>query len=380
MAATEAEYRSAIQDAGPTIYPYIQGRAGNRTAAGFSALAASAAAAPFPAAAYTAVLTARLLLRLALIAGLFVGIGMMVRPHLARRVLGVAVSSLLVVLMFSAAGALMTYLSMVMLSPTTVAGQQVDQNSGVIILALISLVVWLLTRPIKRITGMLSYAVTGNPNQISEQRRRAMAGLHRLTPLPRGRRGNSNRVSDPTENPTGTVTPTEPARPSRPEQAPIARRRNTTPSGEPAQPAASPGVTVPAEPPTTTLPRITPATATGRTPAAGRRSRDDLTHVIPVAAPANATPTGTVAPDGPAAGQRAAAVHLHRQVWNGRGWVLDDDDRMFHPARTDRPTTAPADDTAVFRPPDPPPWADHGRPETRTTHWPHSADDPRRTR
>ena len=122
VAATEAEYRSAIQDAGDAIYPYIQGRAGNRTAAGFSALAASAAAAPFPAAAYTAVLTARLLLRLGLIAGLFVGIGMMVRPHLARRVLNVIAGSLLVVLLFSAAGALMTYLSMVMLSPTTVAG------------------------------------------------------------------------------------------------------------------------------------------------------------------------------------------------------------------------------------------------------------------
>ena len=119
VAATEAEYRSAIQDAGDAIYPYIQGRAGNRTAAGFSALAASAAAAPFPAAAYTAVLTARLLLRLGLIAGLFVGIGMMVRPHLARRVLNVIAGSLLVVLLFSAAGALMTYLSMVMLSPTT---------------------------------------------------------------------------------------------------------------------------------------------------------------------------------------------------------------------------------------------------------------------
>ncbi len=38
--ATEAGYRSAVEDAGDEIYPYIQGRAGNRTAAGFSALAA----------------------------------------------------------------------------------------------------------------------------------------------------------------------------------------------------------------------------------------------------------------------------------------------------------------------------------------------------
>ena len=47
---------------------------------------------------------------------------MMVRPHLARRVLNVMAGSLLVVLLFSAAGALMTYLSMVMLSPTSIAG------------------------------------------------------------------------------------------------------------------------------------------------------------------------------------------------------------------------------------------------------------------
>jgi hypothetical protein len=62
--------------------------------------------------------------------------------------------------------------------------------------------------------------------------------------------------------------------------------------------------------------------------------------------------------------------------------VLADDDRVFHPAAvTDRPTVVPpADDTAVFRPPDPPPWADHGRPETRTTRRPHTTDDPRRAR
>jgi hypothetical protein len=106
------------------------------------------------------------------VAALFVGIGMMVRPHLARRVLNVIAGSLLVVLLFSCAGALMTYLSMVMLSPTTVAGFQLDPTAGVIILALASLLAWPLTRPIKRITGMLSYAATGNPHQLSEQRRR----------------------------------------------------------------------------------------------------------------------------------------------------------------------------------------------------------------
>ena len=86
-----------------------------------------------------------------------------------------------------------------------------------IILALASLLAWLLTRPIKRITGMLSYAATGNPHQLSEQRRRAMAGLHRLTPLPRWRRGRSHRVSDPQENPTGSghADRTGPAEPPR---------------------------------------------------------------------------------------------------------------------------------------------------------------------
>src|SRR5664279_4247955 len=144
------------------------------------------AAAPFPAAAYTAVLTARLLLRLGLVAGLFVGIGMMVRPHLARRVLNVVAGSLLVVLLFSAAGALMTYLSMVMLSPTTVAGIQLDPTAGVIILALASLLAWLLTRPIKRITGMLCYAATGNPHQPGVKSAPAPVPVEpATTPIPR---------------------------------------------------------------------------------------------------------------------------------------------------------------------------------------------------
>jgi hypothetical protein len=301
---------------------------------------------------------------------------MMVRPHLARRVLGVIAGSLLVVLLFSAAGALMTYLSMVMLSPTTVAGFQIDPNSGVIILALASVVAWVLTRPIKRITGMLSYAATGNPHQLSDQRRRAMAGLHRLTPLARWRRGSSHRVSDPTENPADSVTPTEPAGPSRPEQVTIARRRTNMPPGKPvlgSTPAPMAG-----EPVTTTIQRITPATS-GRTPATVQRSPDAPTQVIPVVAAAALKSNWVAEPAGTATEQRPAAGHLHRQVWNGRGWVLADDDRVFHPARIDRPTKEPTDDTAVFRPPDPPPWAEHRRPETRTTSWPNPADDPRRT-
>ena len=378
IAATEAEYRSAIEDAGDAIYPYIQGRAGNRTAAGFSALAASAAAAPFPAAAYTAVLTARLLLRLGLIAGLFVGIAMMIRPHLARRVLNVIAGSLLVVLLFSSAGALMTYLSMVMLSPTTVAGYQLDPTAGVIILALASLLAWMLTRPIKRITGMLSYAATGNPHQLSEQRRRAMAGLSRLTPLPRWRRGRSHRVSDPQENPTDPVMPTEPARPSRPEQVTIVRRRNTS-STFAASPRSDPASgPTPVEPRTARIPRIRPANAAGPTPVVGRLSASEPTRAIPV----DDLAAGAQAPTGrrPTAEDRPAGAHIHRQVWNGHSWVLADDDRVFRPADPDHRPAGPApDELAVWRPPDPPPWADHGRPETRTTRWPGTVDDPRRT-
>jgi len=310
-------------------------------------------------------------------AGLFVGIGMMVRPHLARRVLGVIAGSLLVVLLFSAAGALMTYLSMVMLSPTTVAGYQLDPTAGVVILALASLIAWLLTRPIKRITGMLSYATTGNPHQLSEQRRRAMAGLSRLTPLPRWRRGRSNRVPDPEENPTDPVMPTEPARPSRPEQVTIVRRRTITPP--PGQPGAKPGpAPAPVEPATTPIPRIT-AIAGGSTPPAGRPSTAEPTRGIPAVAVANGHRDPIAA--SPGTDGRPAAGHIHRQVWSGRGWVLADDDRVFRPARPDHlPVVPAADEPAVFRPPDPPLWAIHGRPETRTTRWPSTVDDPGRTR
>ena len=164
---------------------------------------------------------------------------------------------------------------------------------------------------------MLSYAATGNPHQLSEQRRRAMAGLGRLTPLPRWRRGRSHRVSDPQENPTDPVTPTEPARPSRPEQATIVRRRTTTP-----QPASSPLASAPApacagragdhaHPPDHTGRRR------GSTPAAGRPvgGRTDAGHP---GRRCRERRTGYVRPPEPATERRPAAGHLHRQVWNGQ--------------------------------------------------------------
>ena len=126
-----------------------------------------------------------------------------------------------------------------------------------------------------------------------------------------------------------------------------------------------------ADPPTTRIPRIKPAIAAGSPPVAGRPSASEPTRAIPVVDVATGHPA-------PVASGRPAGTHIHRQVWNGTGWVLADDDRVFHPARADRPATTPADDTAVFRPPDPPPWADHGRPETRTTRWHNTVDYPRR--
>ena len=59
MTLTEADYRSAIETAGDSKYPYVQGRAGNRTASGATALAAVTAAAPLQFAACTGVFAGR---------------------------------------------------------------------------------------------------------------------------------------------------------------------------------------------------------------------------------------------------------------------------------------------------------------------------------
>ena len=185
------------------------------------------------------------------------------------------------------------------------------------------------------------------------------------------------RVSDPTENPADPVTPTEPARPSRPEQVTIVRRRtNILPPGQPA--AGSAPAPMPAEPSTTRIPPVTQAVTRGSTLPADRRpaAPAEPTQVIPVVAGTDRHREPGAAP---AIDSRPATGHLLRQFWNGQRWVRADDDRVFRPADPDHRPVGPAPaDTAVFRPPDPPPWADHGRPETRTTRWP-AVDDPRRT-
>ena len=138
-------------------------------------------------------------------------------------------------------------------------------------------------------------------------------------------------------------------------------------------------VTAAAGPTTTRIPRIEPAIAVDSTPAAGTPSVSEPTRVIPAVSPAAGSVT-TVA-GGPTAEVRSTGSHIHRQVWNGDGWVLADDDRVFRPGDPGhRPHSPVPAEPAVFRPPDPPPWADHGRPETRTTRWPHTVEDPRRNR
>ncbi len=197
----------------------------------------------------------------------------MVRPHLARRVLGVMAGSLLVVLMFSAAGALMTYLSMVMLSPTTIGGYQLEPTAGVIILALASLLAWLLTRPIKRITGMLSYAATGNPHQLSEQRRGGdgrPGTAHSTAPLaPRTQSPGQRPAGEPDR--TGHADRTGPAEPPRKVTA-IVRRRNITPPPGPPGGTKSRPAPAPVEPATTPVPRIKQAFAGDSTRSVGRPS------------------------------------------------------------------------------------------------------------
>jgi hypothetical protein len=153
-----------------------------------------------------------------------------------------------------------------------------------------------------------------------------MAGLSRLTPLPRWRRGSSHRVSDPQENPTDPVMPTESARPSRPEQATTVRRRTTTPQPQKSGVKSAPAP-APVDPVTTPIPRIKPGIAGGSTQTAGRPSAAEPTGVIPVVAAA----TGHRDPvaSRPGTDGRSAAGHIDRQVWSGRGWVLADAGRIL---------------------------------------------------
>src|SRR5664279_5473754 len=111
MNLTESIYRGAIETAGPAKYPYIKGRAGNRIAAGATAFVAVTAAAPLQIAAYTGVFAGRLLLRLFVFAGLICGLALFLFPKLLRRMLNTVGSALFTILLLSAVGSLMSFLT-----------------------------------------------------------------------------------------------------------------------------------------------------------------------------------------------------------------------------------------------------------------------------
>jgi hypothetical protein len=226
MNLTEANYRQAIESAGPGKYPYIQGRAGNRTAAGATAFVAVTAAAPLQIAAYTGVFAGRLLLRLFVFAGLICGLALFLFPKLLKRMLNTIGSALATVLLLSAAGSLMSFLTLQLIANPTVFGA-IGRTGGLVILAVISILIWMCVRPLHRLGAMLSTAAVGNPNALSNVRRSA-TGLARrgttmwmMSRLLRRRGGGGRRTSADDENgapaaaPDGTEGPTAAPRDAR---------------------------------------------------------------------------------------------------------------------------------------------------------------------
>jgi len=211
MNLTEAVYRQAIESAGPGKYPYIQGRAGNRTASGATALVAVTAAAPLQVAAYTGVFAGRLLLRLFVFAGLICGLALFLFPKLLRRMLNTVGSALATILLLSAVGSLMSFLTLQLVANPTVFGA-IGRTGGLVILAVISILIWMCVRPLHRLGAMLSTAAVGHPNALSHLRRSA-TGLARrgttmwmMSRLLR-RRGGGHRTSAHDESGTPAPAP-----------------------------------------------------------------------------------------------------------------------------------------------------------------------------
>jgi hypothetical protein len=211
MNLTETIYRQAIESAGPGKYPYIQGRAGNRTAAGATALVAVTAAAPLQIAAYTGVFAGRLLLRLFVFAGLICGLALFLFPKLLRRMLNTVGSALATILLLSAVGSLMSFLTLQLVANPTVFGT-IGRTGGLVILAVISILIWICVRPLHRLGAMLSTAAVGNPNALSNLRR-STTGLARrgttmwmMSRLLR-RRGGGHRTSAHDESGTPAPAP-----------------------------------------------------------------------------------------------------------------------------------------------------------------------------
>lgn len=170
MSATEATYRDAITLAGDQRYPFIQGKAGNRMSAGGTALAAVTAVAPTQGAAYTGVFAGRLLLRIFTFAGLISALGLLLFPRLLRRIANTVMSAAATVLLLSVLGSLMSFLTLELTANPAVFGT-ITPAGGLVILAVISVLMWLAIRPMRRIGMMLSTAAMGNPMALSNARR-----------------------------------------------------------------------------------------------------------------------------------------------------------------------------------------------------------------
>lgn len=170
MSDTQANYRDAIEKAGDSRYPYIQGKAGNRVSSGAEAVAAVTAATPMQAVSYTGVFAGRLLLRIYVIAGLIFGLGLILFPKLLRQVRNAITSALATIVLLAAAGSLMTFLTMQLVANPAIYGS-IGPTGGMMILAGISVLAWLAIRPMRRIGQMLSTAALGDPNAIGNARR-----------------------------------------------------------------------------------------------------------------------------------------------------------------------------------------------------------------
>jgi len=179
MTDTEGNYRQAIQNAGDAKYPYIQGKANNRLSSGATAFAAVTAAAPPQFAAYAGVFAGRLLLRIFVFAGLVLALGLILFPKLLQRILNTLGAAAATILLLSVIGSLMSFLTLQLIANPAVFGS-IGQTSGLVILAVISALIWLGLRPMRRIGAMLSTAAFNDPNALSNARRAATAPVRRV--------------------------------------------------------------------------------------------------------------------------------------------------------------------------------------------------------
>jgi len=89
-------------------------------------------------------------------------------------------SALFTILLLSAVGSLMSFLTLQLIANPTVFGT-IGQTGGLVILAVISILIWLGVRPLHRIGAMLSTAAFNNPNALTNARRTV-----RWTPMSNG--------------------------------------------------------------------------------------------------------------------------------------------------------------------------------------------------